>query len=73
MEKNIGEIVSIIGPVVDIRFSEDNLPELLNAIEIDNHGKRLVVEVAQHIGDDTVRCVSMSEKDEINRRSTGVE
>ncbi len=39
MEKNIGEIVSIIGPVVDIRFSEDNLPELLNAIEIDNHGK----------------------------------
>ncbi|NMB08212.1 MAG: F0F1 ATP synthase subunit beta [Tissierellia bacterium] len=67
MEKNIGEIVSIIGPVVDIRFSEDNLPELLNAIEIDNHGKRLVVEVAQHIGDDTVRCVSMGPTDGLIR------
>ena len=75
MEKNIGEIVSIIGPVVDIRFSEDNLPELLNAIEIDNHGERLVVEVAQHIGDDTVRCVSMGPTDGLIRgmeaRNTG--
>ena len=75
MEKNIGEIVSIIGPVVDIRFNEDNLPELLNAIEIDNHGERLVVEVAQHIGDDTVRCVSMGPTDGLMRgmeaRNTG--
>jgi F-type H+-transporting ATPase subunit beta len=67
MEKNIGKIVQIIGPVVDIRFSEDNLPELLNAVEIDNHGERLVVEVAQHIGDDTVRCVSMGTTDGLIR------
>ncbi len=67
MDKNIGQIVSIIGPVVDIRFSEENLPELLNAIEIDNHGERLVVEVAQHIGDDTVRCVSMGPTDGLIR------
>ncbi|NMA87433.1 MAG: F0F1 ATP synthase subunit beta [Tissierellia bacterium] len=67
MDTNIGQIVSIIGPVVDIRFSEENLPELLNAIEIDNHGERLVVEVAQHIGDDTVRCVSMGPTDGLIR------
>ena len=67
MEKNIGKIVSIIGPVVDIRFGEENLPELLNAIEIDNHGQRLVVEVAQHIGDDTVRCISMGPTDGLMR------
>ncbi len=67
MEKNIGEIVSVIGPVVDIRFDEENLPKLLNAIEIDNHGERLIVEVAQHIGDDTVRCVSMGPTDGLMR------
>lgn len=75
MEKNIGQIVSIIGPVVDIRFSEENLPELLNAIEIDNHGEKLIVEVAQHIGDDTVRCISMGVTDGLIRgmeaRNTG--
>lgn len=73
MEKNIGKIVQIIGPVVDIRFSEENLPELLNAIEIDNHGERLVVEVAQHIGDDTVRCVSMGSTDGLVRGMEGVD
>ena len=67
MEKNIGKIVQIIGPVVDIRFGEENLPELLNAIEIDNHGERIVVEVAQHIGDDTVRCVAMGSTDGLIR------
>lgn len=67
MEKNIGKIVQVIGPVVDIRFEEDNLPELLNAIEINMNGKRLVVEVAQHIGDDTVRCVAMDSTDGLIR------
>ena len=57
--QNIGKIVQIIGAVVDVRFDKDNLPKLLNALEIDNHGKRLVIEVAQHIGDDVVRCISM--------------
>ncbi|CCQ94689.1 ATP synthase (subunit beta, component F1) [[Clostridium] ultunense Esp] len=67
MEKNIGKIVQVIGPVVDIRFSEENLPELLNAIEIDTGEEKLVVEVAQHIGDDTVRCVAMSTTDGLVR------
>lgn len=67
MEKNIGKIVQVIGPVVDIRFSEDNLPELLNAIEIEKDGKKLIVEVAQHIGDDVVRCVSMDTTDGLVR------
>ena len=73
MDKNIGKIVQIIGPVVDIRFSDENLPELLNAIEIDNHGERLVVEVAQHIGDDTVRCVSMGSTDGLIRGMEAVD
>ena len=67
MEKNIGKIVQVIGPVVDIRFSEDNLPELLNAIEIEKDGKKIIVEVAQHIGDDIVRCVSMDSTDGLVR------
>ena len=67
MDKNVGKIVQVIGPVVDIRFSDEDLPNLLNAIEIDNHGKRLVVEVAQHIGDDTVRCVAMGSTDGLVR------
>ena len=48
--KNIGKVVQIVGAVVDIRFEKDSLPDLLNAIEIDNKGEKLVVEVAQHIG-----------------------
>ena len=47
-EKHIGEVVQVTGPVLDIRFPEGELPALLNAIEIDNHGEKLVVEVALH-------------------------
>ena len=57
--KNIGKVVQIVGAVVDVRFEKDSLPDLLNAIEIDNKGEKLVVEVAQHIGDDIVRCIAM--------------
>ena len=53
-----GTISQVQGPVVDIKFA-DELPGLRTAIEIDNNGKKLVVEVAQHVGDDTVRCISM--------------
>ncbi|MCX7657637.1 MAG: F0F1 ATP synthase subunit beta, partial [Oscillospiraceae bacterium] len=67
MEKNIGTVVQIIGAVVDIRFSKENLPNLLNAIEIDNAGQNLVVEVAQHIGDDIVRCIAMASTDGLVR------
>lgn len=66
-EKNIGKVVQIIGAVVDIRFSKENLPNLLNAIEIDNNGTTLVCEVAQHIGDDVVRCIAMSTTDGLVR------
>ncbi|WMM24236.1 F0F1 ATP synthase subunit beta [Tissierella sp. MB52-C2] len=67
MEKNIGKIVQVIGPVVDIRFDEDSLPELLNAIEITKQGETLVVEVAQHVGDDIVRCIAMGSTDGLVR------
>lgn len=66
-KKNIGKVVEIIGAVVDIKFSKDNLPNLLNAIEINFNDKVLVVEVAQHIGDDVVRCIAMSSTDGLVR------
>ena len=49
-EKHIGEVVQVIGPVLDIRFAHDELPPLLNAIEIDNDGAKLVAEVAPQVG-----------------------
>lgn len=58
-EGNVGKLVQIIGPVIDIRFDRDNLPQLLNAIEIEGADGTVVAEVAQHVGDDTVRCVAM--------------
>ena len=65
--KNIGKVVQIVGAVVDVRFEKDSLPDLLNAIEIDNKGEKLVVEVAQHIGDDIVRCITMGSTDGLVR------
>ncbi len=65
---NKGKVISIVGPVLDIRFPEGNLPDLLNAIEIKRpDGKKTVVEVAQHIGDDVVRCIAMSSTDGLVR------
>lgn len=57
--KNTGKIVQILGPVVDVRFSDTKLPKLLNALIIKNGDEEQVVEVAQHIGDDTVRTIAM--------------
>lgn len=57
---NIGRLAQIIGPALDIRFKSNELPELMNAIEIYNGEDRIIAEVAQHLGDDTVRCVAMS-------------
>lgn len=55
-----GKIIQVVGPIVDVRFTDQHLPELLTALEIPlEKGKKLTVEVAQHIGDDVVRCVSM--------------
>ena len=62
-EKNIGTVVQVIGPVLDIKFKSGKLPALLNAVEIDNNGEKVVAEVAQHLGDDVVRCIAMSSTD----------
>ncbi len=62
-EKNIGKVVQVIGPVLDIRFEDGKLPELLNAIEIQNGDKKITAEVAQHIGDNVARCISMNATD----------
>ena len=65
--QNIGTVVQIVGPVLDIRFEEGQLPNLLNAIEIEHEGRSLTVEVAQHIGDNVVRCIAMSSTDGLVR------
>ncbi|MDD2956897.1 MAG: F0F1 ATP synthase subunit beta, partial [Oscillospiraceae bacterium] len=66
-QENMGTVVQIIGPVLDIKFPDGKLPNLLNAIEIDHQGKKLIVEVAQHVGDDVVRCIAMSSTDGLCR------
>ncbi len=66
-EPNIGTVVTVIGPVVDIRFKAGQLPNLRNAIEVMNNGKKLTLEVAQHVGDDIVRCIAMSSTDGLMR------
>ncbi|MDY4413432.1 MAG: F0F1 ATP synthase subunit beta [Ruminococcus sp.] len=71
--QNIGKIVQIIGAVVDIKFPKDSLPKLLNAIEINNGSQKLTVEVAQHIGDDVVRCIAMSTTDGLVRGMDAVD
>jgi len=58
MAQAVGKITQVIGAVVDVQF-EDNLPEILNALECDNNGNRLVLEVAQHLGENTVRTIAM--------------
>ena len=64
---NIGKITQIIGAVLDIKFTNGNLPEIYEAIKIQNGKTELVVEVAQHLGDDTVRCIAMGPTDGLIR------
>ncbi|UKI37586.1 MAG: hypothetical protein L6V93_05600 [Clostridiales bacterium] len=66
--KNIGRVVQVTGPVLDIKFDDEHLPNLLNAIEVKNGEKTIVAEVAQHIGDDVVRCIAMSSTDGFGAR-----
>ena len=72
-EKHIGKVIQVIGPVLDIQFKDGELPELLNAIEIDNHGQKLVVEVAQLTGDNVARCIAMSSTDGLVRGTDAVD
>ena len=67
MSQNTGTVIQIMGPVLDIRFADDCLPELLSAIEIPNGERKIVAEVAQHIGDNVVRCIAMSSTDGLQR------
>ena len=73
MEKNIGRVVQIIGPVLDIKFENGHLPDLLSAIEIMHDGRKVVCEVATQLGDDVVRCIAMSSTDGMSRGMEAVD
>ena len=67
-DNNVGKVTQIISAVLDIKFQEGHLPEINEAIEVPlADGKRLVVEVAQHLGDDTVRCIALGPTDGLVR------
>ncbi len=70
---NKGKVTAVIGPVLDIKFENGELPNLLNAIEITHGGGKIVAEVAQHIGDDVVRCIAMSSTDGLVRGADAVD
>ncbi|HEX9062413.1 MAG TPA: F0F1 ATP synthase subunit beta [Clostridia bacterium] len=73
MSQNIGSIVQVIGPVVDVKFDSGSLPKVYNAIKVDNQGSVITLEVMQHLGNDTVRCVSMSSTDGLIRGTSAVD
>ncbi len=73
MAKNIGTVTQIIGPVLDIRFADNQLPSLLNAIEVPHNGSTVVAEVAQHIGDNVVRCIAMGSTDGLQRGAEAID
>ena len=73
MDKNKGTVIQIMGPVLDIRFPEGCLPELLSAIEIPNGERTVVAEVAQHIGDNVVRAIAMSATDGLCRGTEAID
>ena len=67
-DKNVGKITQIISAVLDIKFPEGRLPEINDAIDVPlKDGGKLVVEVAQHLGDDTVRCIALGPTDGLVR------
>ena len=73
MSQNIGKVIQIIGPVLDIKFEKGHLPDLLNAIEIEHEGVKVVCEVASQLGDDVVRCIAMSGTDGMSRGMTAID
>lgn len=70
-----GAVAQVIGPVIDVKFEQGHLPAILNALEMEVDGKRLVLEVAQHLGENTVRAIAMDSTDGVTRgqavRDTG--
>jgi len=73
MSKNTGAVIQVMGPVLDIRFADGALPELLSAIQIPNGENTIVAEVAQHIGDNVVRCIAMSSTDGLQRGAESID
>ncbi len=73
MSQNVGKVLQIIGPVLDIQFEKGKVPDLLNAIEISHEGKKVVCEVATQVGDDVVRCIAMSSTDGMSRGMEAVD
>lgn len=64
---NKGKIVQVMGPVVDVEFENNDIPYIKDALEVDNNGKRCVMEVAQHIGNNTVRCIMLNASEGLSR------
>ena len=73
MSNNKGTVIQVVGPVLDIRFPDDQLPRLLTAIEIPHGEGKIVAEVAQHIGDNVVRCIAMSSTDGLQRGAEAID
>ncbi|MBQ4592774.1 MAG: F0F1 ATP synthase subunit beta [Clostridia bacterium] len=70
---NIGRVTEVKGPVIDVRFEEGVLPEILSALEIETGGRKLTAEVAQHVGDNVVRCIAMSSTDGLVRGTKAID
>ena len=73
MSENIGKVVQVIGPVIDIRFNEGQVPEILNAIHIPLGDKKIVAEVLLHLGDRIVRCIALSATDGLSRNVDAID
>ncbi len=73
MANSKGTVIQVMGPVLDIRFADNSLPQLLSAIEIPHGEGKIVAEVAQHIGDNVVRCIAMSSTDGLQRGAEAID
>ena len=73
MTNHRGTVIQIVGPVLDIRFADGSLPQLLSAIEIPHGDNTIVAEVAQHIGDNVVRCIAMNSTDGLQRGAVAID
>ena len=62
-----GKIVQVMGPVVDVVFENGDLPDIKDALEVENNGKKCVMEVSQHLGNDVVRCIMLSASEGLQR------
>ena len=72
-KQHIGTVVQVIGPVLDIRFADGELPELMNAVTLELGGKTLTAEVEQLIGDNVARCIAMSSTEGLERGTQAVD